>query len=211
MNPSLADRDPGFLLGDGRQVQMAVGALVEQVACRIHLMQTLGNHHHPALGRVVKPGQEGAFDELLRPCQLGLGVGVRRLHQVIDDDVVSPMPGHGTADGNGLAAAPFGGLNLVLGVAFLCQARSGKQFLVPGGGHHLAGCLGMQAGEVQAIAGHDDLGVRVMTQQIGHKRHRHRDRLEMAGRHVDDQARVLSGLDIVQLVTHRFDMPGGHK
>ena len=95
-------------------------------------MQALLDDDDPAVLLVVEPREQSLLVVVLDPLTFGRGAGIRRLHQIIDDQQIGTEAGDRAAQRHRFAKAPLRRQDLGFGVPPGVDREAGEQAPVPG-------------------------------------------------------------------------------
>src|SRR5713101_8119624 len=169
-------------------------------------MQPLHDNDQAGILLVIQPAIEGMVEPIIDSIALRFRECLIRLKWIVDDDQVCTSAGQHTADRGGQTTTIMGSLKF-LHRLLLRRESSGKQTSVPLTGHYSSAVHGMFIGQVLAVAGADDLGTGVMTQNISRESDRGRVRLQRTRRHINNQTWPFASEACLQLRRDEFVMP----
>ena len=186
---------------------MRPAALGQEMSGQVALVQALHDDDDDAGALVVEPARVGLVEPVERALALGLAQRLARIVRVVDDQHVGALAGRRAADRGGDAVAPRGGLELVLLVLVGGEAQAREDAPVPRCCDHQPAILRVLDAECARVARRHDARRRVVAQEPGRPGDRDTDRLQVAGRHVDDEPRDLAARAGLEVLADQAHMP----
>ncbi len=172
VDPAEIDLEGLVFLGDGLEVEMLEISLVDEVAREIVLVQPLLDGDDAARTLVVEAREQGLLIEFLDALSLNIGLSIRYLHQIVDDQDVGAEARHRATQRDGLADPLHGRHGLGRGVTLPVHLHGGKEVLVQRGLDQGTEIASVICCEVLAVARDHHLERGVTPEHPGDEGHR---------------------------------------
>jgi hypothetical protein len=149
-------------------------------------VQPVHDQHDRTLPLVIEPAVEGVVEPFVSALPVGVGQGLLGLQRIVDDDDVGAAPGQHAAHRGGDATALR--RRLEFGHRLMPRRQPSREYPpIPVAGDDAPAVSRQLVRELLRIADAEDLGARISPQIPCREGNRRQQRLQMAGRQVDDQ------------------------